>query len=325
MGFRNPILGGGGALVRPAIKSPNYVPGTSGWMVNRNGNAEFNDLVVRGIFDGTDFVMNDAGLFVYSATPAAGNLVGSIASADGVDTFGNHYVAGVAVYAPGSRYAQLKAGSQQFGPIVGGVPDQVDIALLQGGLAAFTILSPPDAADGWPTALSVDFASGVAGATVPDGSTEPHLRVGSNGSSVASIQVSGALVKNGALGVPVTWMTPTMGTGWATGTGIGGSYPPLRYHLDGEDGVRVFGTYHATSTTPSTIMATGLPGVNQTGLGGVGVGGAAVKMVTGGTPIIPLYLNSAGELRVAAAGGLPTIAVNDTFMVDTTIPLGNIH
>lgn len=43
-GFSNPITGGQGALVRPAIKSPNYVPGVSGWSINRDGSAEFADL-----------------------------------------------------------------------------------------------------------------------------------------------------------------------------------------------------------------------------------------------------------------------------------------
>ncbi len=44
--FTNPIVGGT-ALVRPAIKSPNYVPGVSGWSINRDGSAEFRDLTAR--------------------------------------------------------------------------------------------------------------------------------------------------------------------------------------------------------------------------------------------------------------------------------------
>jgi hypothetical protein len=46
--FSNPIVGGQGALVRDAIKSRVYVPGVSGWSINRDGTAEFNDLVVNG-------------------------------------------------------------------------------------------------------------------------------------------------------------------------------------------------------------------------------------------------------------------------------------
>lgn len=47
-GFRNPITGGQGALVRPAIKSPNYVAATIGWTINKDGTAEFNNVTVRG-------------------------------------------------------------------------------------------------------------------------------------------------------------------------------------------------------------------------------------------------------------------------------------
>lgn len=50
MGFSNPIIGGGGTLVREAIRSPDYVPGVSGWTINRDGSAEFNDVQVRGDF-----------------------------------------------------------------------------------------------------------------------------------------------------------------------------------------------------------------------------------------------------------------------------------
>jgi len=48
MPFGNPILGGGGALVRSEIRSPNYVAGVSGWSIQRSGSAEFADVTVRG-------------------------------------------------------------------------------------------------------------------------------------------------------------------------------------------------------------------------------------------------------------------------------------
>ena len=48
MGFVNPILGGAGALVRPAMRSPNFVSGLSGWEILRSGAAEFNNVVLRG-------------------------------------------------------------------------------------------------------------------------------------------------------------------------------------------------------------------------------------------------------------------------------------
>lgn len=46
--FSNPITGGQGALVRPAIKSPNFLTGVSGWSIKKDGSAEFNNVVIRG-------------------------------------------------------------------------------------------------------------------------------------------------------------------------------------------------------------------------------------------------------------------------------------
>lgn len=48
MPFSNPIIGGGGALIREAIQSPDYAPGVAGWAIKRDGSAEFNDATVRG-------------------------------------------------------------------------------------------------------------------------------------------------------------------------------------------------------------------------------------------------------------------------------------
>jgi hypothetical protein len=48
MAFEEPVLGGNNALVREEVKSPNYVAGVSGWDLGKNGDAEFNSIVVRG-------------------------------------------------------------------------------------------------------------------------------------------------------------------------------------------------------------------------------------------------------------------------------------
>lgn len=51
----DPIAAGDGSLIFPALKSPNYVAGVSGWYLDRNGNADLNNVSVRGelIVDGT--------------------------------------------------------------------------------------------------------------------------------------------------------------------------------------------------------------------------------------------------------------------------------
>jgi hypothetical protein len=97
-GFSNPVFGGNGTLIRPAAQSPNYVAGSTGWSIMRDGSAEFNNLVIRGTFQGTDFIINSYGIFLYAATPALGNLTGSWASVAGTDSFGNAYQSGLSLY-----------------------------------------------------------------------------------------------------------------------------------------------------------------------------------------------------------------------------------
>lgn len=48
MTFQNSILAGS-TLVRPAIQSPNYIAGVSGWAIKANGTAEFSQVSARGV------------------------------------------------------------------------------------------------------------------------------------------------------------------------------------------------------------------------------------------------------------------------------------
>jgi hypothetical protein len=101
-----------GNLAIPSVQSPNFEEGIQGWKIYQNGNAEFNNLTIRGTFYGLDFIINSAGAFFYKGTPALGNLKISIASAAGTDAFGNVYTDNVASYntaIAGGGYAQLAA------------------------------------------------------------------------------------------------------------------------------------------------------------------------------------------------------------------------
>lgn len=48
MEFGNSIIGQSDELVREAIQSRGYVAGSTGWRINGNGTAEFNDVTIRG-------------------------------------------------------------------------------------------------------------------------------------------------------------------------------------------------------------------------------------------------------------------------------------
>lgn len=60
-----------------------------------------------------DTIINPTGLFVYSGTPAAGNLIFSIVNAAGTDQFGNATQAGATAYSSSTVFAQLVNGAIQ--------------------------------------------------------------------------------------------------------------------------------------------------------------------------------------------------------------------
>jgi len=54
-GFANSVVGGMGKLIRESIHSPNYVPGVSGWTINKDGSAEFSDVAIRGTVQSANY------------------------------------------------------------------------------------------------------------------------------------------------------------------------------------------------------------------------------------------------------------------------------
>jgi hypothetical protein len=103
------------------LRSPNFLAGVSGWTINQDGSAEFNNLTIRGTFFGTDFVISALGVFFYSGVPALGNLIISITPAAGADDGqGNAFLAGVSVYNnPSKFFAELTNGGLQVGSLAG--------------------------------------------------------------------------------------------------------------------------------------------------------------------------------------------------------------
>lgn len=98
-GFPAQLAGDQGLLLLKQLISENYVPGVSGWAIFRDGDAEFNNLTIRGTFRGNDFEINSDGEFFYSGTAAPGNLIQSITSIAGIDGETNAYLAGNTTYA----------------------------------------------------------------------------------------------------------------------------------------------------------------------------------------------------------------------------------
>lgn len=99
------ITQGLGNLVIPSVQSPNFQTGVAGWQITKAGNAEFNNITIRGTFMGTNFIVNSTGLFFYSPSEAPGNLVLSISPNGGTGPFGETIKAGI-VTLLGSAFLQ---------------------------------------------------------------------------------------------------------------------------------------------------------------------------------------------------------------------------
>lgn len=68
---QDPIAAGDGSLIFPALKSPNYVPGESGWYLSRDGDIELNDVTARG-----DLRVNGSnGSYVYAYNSAGQSVI----------------------------------------------------------------------------------------------------------------------------------------------------------------------------------------------------------------------------------------------------------
>lgn len=70
--FEDPIVAGSpGDLIRRSIRSRNFVTGVSGWSIDRDGNAEFNNLTIHGILESINYVLNTSGWKLDTATGSA--------------------------------------------------------------------------------------------------------------------------------------------------------------------------------------------------------------------------------------------------------------
>jgi hypothetical protein len=123
-------LAGGIYLIRPALRSPDYVAGTSGWSVNQDGSAEFTDLTIRSsdgsdstvtiangeitITNGTGDVLTEIDSSGYRLYRPDGETVAEI-TLDAGQTLGGFYTRNFV--SPEPTYAFLAGGEIIFGPV----------------------------------------------------------------------------------------------------------------------------------------------------------------------------------------------------------------
>jgi len=142
----NPIVGG--TILRiPAIQSPNYVAGTSGWAIFQDGTAEFNNVTVRGTFEtGTDpgahVIITGGQILIYDST---NTLVGQL-DQNGIESLGsNGSIASLLTLAGQAQARFLPGGGNvNAGQIVGEMSGSVPELLVSSPQQ--TLTSPNDRA-----------------------------------------------------------------------------------------------------------------------------------------------------------------------------------
>jgi hypothetical protein len=316
--FSNPITGGQGGLIRPSIKSPNFVHNVSGWTIDRNGNAEFNNGTFRGTitastFQGTDFTINSAGYFLYNGAPAAGNLAFSIAQASGTDAFGNVYVAGVTGYFADGRTA-YKLSANQAGVITALADNANPQSVGFFGNSMVTALGADITANASVTALSTPDADG-------------RLRI-SSATAGAIVYTMNHLQSHGSFGAWVpdsaTWQVfgvggaPAYKADWSGATsfhGLGG-IQKLQARITAEDELRLYGLATAAAGAGTTIatLAAGYFSATSTLFGECMIATAA-----GVESRAVFAIDTTGNIL------LPVAAVTgDVYGFNCTVPLGNV-
>jgi len=248
----NPAFGST-VLRLAAEQSPNFKTGVSGWFIGQDGTAEFNDVVVRGTIEASQFVGDGNGeeIMIYSAAPAAGNLRSSMTSGSGTDSFGNHFLAGPASYL-GGQATQVIGGS---------------LVLYTGSLAAGWAVAASFALDGFATTLVVNSPgiiqlqgkltafSGSQEFASPAVFDDPITATGGTTASPTLIQTdTGTLISSG------------FGAGWAaSGSAVNGVW----FLLLPDGMVYCAVDVKTTSTTPGgticTIPAAYVPATNISG------------------------------------------------------------
>lgn len=320
MPFRNSVVGGT-TLVRPAIKSPDYAAGVSGWSINRDGSAEFNNLTIRGTFNGTNFIINEDGIFLYDGTPANGNLVVSITNTDGTDAFGNDYLNGVVTYVSGT-FSGIASGDLRVGDVADGYPTSGII----GALGTHSLLITAPTPTGFDDSATVTLVSGDTTTTPQSSASYPHIDIGAGTAGVMA-WTNGAVIKssvNGGVSTAETWNTPTFNANWAsTGTLNGNStFHGLQYRKDAEDNVWLYGAAVASGAGASifTLPAGYRPPTNNRAM----IPCWIFDSSAGTVDCHMCQVTDAGIVNLATTLTSVTIAAGDQVFLNGKFPLGNI-
>lgn len=258
----NQAITGGTVLRSPAIQSPNYVPGVSGWIVRIDGSAEFNTGTFRGSIEvgslaGAHFIVNNS---------ATGDVVDVYNSSNqlvlSIDASGN--TTSYAPGSPGDPYVQLTNGTEVFNHSTGFTapdPPSVSAPTITSGSTELQLYSgTPDGNVTHAAALALFGGTSAAGAEVratARGVTGDVLQLDSSNNSSQLIHVGTYSGTTNAAGFlfPAHGASFTPKGGVMTGTTAGGTFANLTMGLN---------AFNASTMSVNFMIGnTGAPYANQ--------------------------------------------------------------
>jgi hypothetical protein len=210
---------GGTSLVIDRINSPNYVTGVSGWTINQDGSAEFNNVTIRG---GT--TIGGTSLWYSTATPQANTLVESVSSTAFIDSAGNYVLAGHAAY--------------HFAP----VHFSVAVAVTDLGVI-------------WYSATAGTLGPWTEVQSITVNATNGLLTL-SNAVVTGQLTATGGTSANPTLITTDTWNMMTLDAGWTTGVI---SRPAPRYRLLPDGNLQLSGAASAVAGSGGKTLNNGNP------------------------------------------------------------------
>ena len=311
MGFANDILGGAAALIRAAIKSPNFVHGSTGWSVNKDGSAEFNSGTFRANIVG-------GAVYIYDPAITLGDLIASITDAT-TGPEGETTIKGITSYVTfaGDKLTVSLNGLLNGNPGLS-VTDQTNPATSPAGVGAHVggagALSPGGLAF---LTSGQGPVTDVAGSVVVQSQTTSGVTNGTVALNGGSTTVTGKLTATS--GTPSnlsvistdTWHAMTLANGWANTAGnVTAQY---RLLASPPNSVEIIGAILATGATSTTFFT--LPAGYQPATQQAIPAGATGGQVAGTTPFV--QCSTAGVLTLQHG----TIGAVDTYVFHGTISL----
>jgi hypothetical protein len=266
------------------------------------------------VFSGADFIINTAGIFIYSGTPAAGNLLISLAGATGTDGFGNNYPQGLTVYGPSGAKITLEDNGTEAALLLlpAGVtsntvaPQIITSAINTGGAAEIAELVITSGKESGNDDAAIVLVSESADATVA------ALAYFEFGGQICAFFARGQgirAVQPGTTNVIEGWHAITLDTGWSTVANM----PAPQYRMLASGEIEFTGAAsHASFTTnqnlngSNPLPATGYRPANEH-VWRTGNGGTIADSAYMSTGVIQGLGQASGSVRIYLDGVCPLV------------------